>query len=667
MQSHQTGKSAHLPCDHQGRRIKRTSSFVLGQLIVSLAGLPLASTVANAQSTSCANSANCFDLYQGTITAMQTAAPNAQPSEFSSMTYTGNGAQFFPVSFTGGTLLSGPMTYNLANTPPNQENTTLTTWTGIACPNSGGAQGTYTLESTYSNQLTLTSDTSVENTSSTFMEGSAEVSIEYTSPALTGGVDPGASLAFDYGQEYESSTATSYGTSTDSGTESTISQEINYNIPEGYAQTFSLVGQTSVYSSVPWSAPVMLAGTLNSVTYAQQFKSFPSSNLFTTQQVNYNGTMVNANVWLPPQIWYAEPPPGGAMGGLASPSGAYMYLPTQYADLAGWFLSGAGSLDTIYYEGQWYGTYSQGMQLRLDSSCDTSAGCAGSFWGTNYAGSETAWDSNTSPQYLAMQDDGNLVGYSANWSVLWSSKSGKGVVPAPQINATPTPTPSQVLPPSGQSFIASGTYASQTLTSNAWVQYGPQVALTQDQINTCNGMTTTSSLNAPKSTTLAAAPATPETEAGYALVKTSTSTAPMQLAQNDDRRRDDPRLNNEQRRQNLRQDVEQRQKAQANPDAVQASPVNPDEVRKAKDRNKVTKLKKLKSPMVLKPSQYYATDLSVFKVVKLSVRSDNLNNKFITVPGPSSVSDLPTPIERREVRLKPRLHKTFSVKPRETI
>lgn len=671
----------HASQHNAARKFKRSSSFILGQLIVALVGMPLATPVAmgsgstvptwstlpsnsNPTASNCTGSNPCYDIYQGTLSAMQAAAPNAQPSNLQGSWV----ALFYPTAFTGGLMVSGPMNYNLANTPSNSSQTTLTSWTAIACPSSGGAVGSYELEYNVSNELEITSDTSVENSSSTSMGGTAEIAIEYTSPALTGGVDPSASLAIDYGVEYESTTSTGFGTANSSGTESTLSQTIEYDVPEGYAQTFYLVSTTSTYGGVPWSAPIYLGGTLGTVTYTQMAKSTgpqPSA----TQQVNYNGTTVNANIWIPPQIWTAVPlGQSGGLGSLASPNGTYMYTPTGYAYLGGYYLESIGNEPTIYWEGGWYGTGDEGMQLKLDSSCDSGAGCSGSFWATNYAGTQTAWDSNTSPQYLAMQDDGNLVGYSSNWDVLWSSKAGKGVLNPPQANATPTPTPSQVLPPNAFAFTSSGTYNSTTYTSNAWVTYGDQVPLTQDQINTCNSATATSnsttsttSLNAPKSTTLASGP---EAEAGYVLMKTSAGTAPMILAQNDDRRRDDRRMNDGQRHEVLRQDFEQQQRV--NPNAVGATPVDPAAaVRKAKDDKKVTKLKKLKSPMVLKPSQYYVTNLAGFKVNKLTVRSNNLNNKFLTVAGPSIVDE--APLKTREIKWNPGLHKKFSVKGRSNI
>lgn len=679
MQTKRTHQQQREPHDAKGHRIKRSSTFLLVQLAVSVVSLPVATPIAmgqsssstpsswatlptnsNANASNCTGSNPCYDIYQGTLAAMQAAAPQAQSAAAG---LEGNWVGlFYPTAFTGGLMSSGPMTYNLANTPPNTAQTTLTSWTAIACPSSGGAVGTYTLEYTVSNELELTSDTSVENSSSTSLGGTAEIGIAYKSPSVTGGIDPSASFSFDYGVEYDESSSTGYGTSNTSGTESTLSQEIEYNVPEGYAQTFYLVAQTSTYAGVPWSAPINLSGTLGTVTYTQMAKStvnMPTS----TQQVNYNGTQVNANVWIPPQVWSASSTTDWGM--LASPSGTYMYTPTNYATLGGYFLEGIGNVPTIYWEGAWNDTSMQGMQLRLDSSC--TGDCAGSFWGTNYAGTTTAWDSNKSPQYLAMQDDGNLVGYSSTWEVVWSSNSGKGVIPPPQSNANPTPTPAQVLPnsnPAGFAFTSSGTYNSTAYTSNATATYGNRVPLTQDQINQCNGVTTTSSLNSPKSTTLAS---TPEAEAGYVLIKTSTGAAPMILAQNDERRRDNHQINDGQRRNDVRQQVEQVQQTQqgVTPNAVGSPLVKPAADRKAKDDKKLTKLKKLKSPMVLSKDQYFATSLAGFKVKRLTVRSDNLNNKFLTVEGPSTVEE--NPMKTREIKWNPGLHKKFSVKGRSNI
>ena len=635
----------------ESTKFQRSRKFLLSQLIISLIGAPLSITVSHAQTSCTGSSANCYDLYQGTLNAMQQAG--VQLSEFTSMSATANGAGFYPTAFTGGTLVSGTMTYDLSSTPPNSSNTALTSWTAIACPSSGGAVGSYELEYTVSNELELTSDTSVENTSSTAMNGSAEVGIEYKSPSTTGGADPSASFSFEYGVEYESSSSTGYGTANSSGTESTLSQVVEYDIPEGYAQTFTLTSTVSTYSSIPWSAPVALTGTLGSLTYSQQWKNTinpPAS----TQQVNYKGTMVNANVWIPPVVWEASSTV--PMQPLASPSGAYAFFPTPNAALLGDYLKSPGSMEQTYWEGEWYGTSGQGMKLKLDSSC--TGNCAGSFWASNYDGSTVAWDSNTSPQYLAMQDDGNLVGYSPSWEVVWTSNTSKGINPAPILNATPVPAVSTVLPPSGQAFIATGTYASTTYTSNAWVQYGPQVALTQEQLNQCSA-TTASNKVITQPNSLAASL---EKYADYAIASESTESSGVLLAQNN-RPNDDPRLKYEERRSNIRQDVEQR------PDSnliqqQQSQPIQnklPIDARKA-DNRRTSKLEKLKSPLVLSPEQYFATTLPGFKVVKLSNRSNNLTNKLLTIPGPSSLENTPKPVKVKKFKWKPRYHTKFGVK-----
>lgn len=638
----------------ESKKFKRSSKFLLTQLMISLIGAPLTSTISQAQTSCSGSSANCYDLYQGTLNAMQVAAQNgAQLSEFASMTNTANGALFYPTAFTGGALVSGTMTYDLSNTPPNSSNTALTSWTAIACPSSGGAVGSYELEYTVSNELELTSDTSVENSSSTAMNGSAEVGIEYKSPSTTGGADPSASFSFEYGVEYESTSSTGFGTSNSSGTESTLSQVVEYDIPEGYAQTFTLTSTVSTYSSIPWSAPVALTGTLGSVTYSQQWKNV--SNLpAATQQVNYKGTMVNANVWLPPVVWQSNATGGTQL--LASPSGAYAFFPTPNAALLGDYLKSPGSMEQTYWEGEWYGTSGQGMALRLDSSC--TGGCAGSFWATNSAGTTVAWDSNSSPQYLAMQDDGNLVGYSSSWDVVWTSNTSKGVNPAPQVNATPVPSVSTVLPPNGQAFVATGTYASTTYTSNAWVQYGPQVALTQEQLNQCNA-TTASNKVIIQPNTLAA---NLEKYADYIVSNESLQSSGVLLAQNN-RNNEDPRFRYEERRPEIRQDVERRSDSDSILRQQNQATQNrlPNDAGKPGNR-RTSKLEKLKSPLVLSPDQYFVASIPGFKVVKLSNRSNNLTNKLLTVPGPSSLSDTPKPVKVKKFKWRPRYHTKIGVK-----
>jgi len=119
------------------------------------------------------------------------------------------------------------------------------------------------------------------------------------------------------------------------------------------------------------------------------------------------------------------------------------------------------------------------MNLYLNGvECNPSE-CSGSFWAANTAGNTVVWDSNTSPAYLAMQDDGNLVGYNSSNQAVWTSNTDYGITTSPQ--SYYSATPSQLLANS-TAFTATGTYSATTYEAQASMGPGTAALLTSDQI-----------------------------------------------------------------------------------------------------------------------------------------------------------------------------------------
>lgn len=659
---HQAQTASHAQAEH---RFKRTSSFLLGQLIVSLAGLPLASSVATAQTT-CQGGASCFDMYQGTISAINTAG--WQP--FPNGTTQSIPANWYMQSFTGGTLTSGPMSYTVPAGQGVPVQTTLTSVTVYNCPNAtSDFTGSGTIELVMSNETEITSDTEVENTSSTFMEGGGSFTIGYKPPSTTGGVNGSVEFDFDYGVEYDQSKASSYGVSNQSGTESIMSLDFNYDVPAGYIQTIPVVANVSSYSDTSWTAPAYLSTTSSPITSAMYWQQFTSVGPLPTYTSSVAGTGTPANVWYPGVTWASE-----SQQVLASPSGAYAFWPNWTDTLVGAYLQNTEQADISYYEGA---NDQQNMVLRLDMGPCTD-GCAGTFWATNGAGTAPTWDSNTSPAYIAMQNDGNLVGYNSSNQSIWSSKSGKGTITPPQATIS-NPSPTTLLPPNGQSFMATGTYAATTYDTKAQLGNSSSVAMTTAQIDSLCGTNRSSGvIRQPKSmqqnsTSSNAfdgsyASTSPESEAGYVLIKASNQ-GQVQLAQQDNRDRSSERSV---RRDELRQQIQQRD--------VADELITGDSSAKDLDIQKRTspkaglasvkpmKLVKLKSPMILKSNQFYAVNMPGFKVKKITVQSAGLSNFNGFIPGPSNIDESNFSGKFRTVELnKIGNHRKITVKPRKTI
>lgn len=673
MQTTRNPHNQHVPHDAAGRRIKRSSTFLLVQMAVSVAGLPLA----NAQTNSnCVGGAPCYDMYQGTIGAINQA--NYQPySNGTTQQYAANWfVQNTSTAMTGGTLYSGPMSYI---TPAGAGTPTLTTLTSVTvfnCPsNTSNFTGSGTMEVTMSNSTEITSDTGVENSSSSFMEGSASLSIGYKPPSSTGGVNGSAEFTFDYGVEYDKSESTSWGKSVDSGTESVMALEFDYDVAPGYIQTIPVNSTITQYSNSTWTAPVYLSNTTASgqstpinLLYSQMYKSIGATP---TYSGSVAGTGVAGNVWYPATTWSSA---SGQL--LASPSGVYAFWPNWTDDLVGVALQNSEQANITNYKGS---GDNQGMVLRLDNGPCT-GGCAGTFWATNGAGTAPTWDSNTSPAYIALLDNGNLVGYNSENAQIWTSNSSKGVLTAPQ-SSYQNAQPSTLLPPNGFSFNASGTYASTTYDTKAQLGGGNATLMTSSQVaaycsgGRSDGRTAPQGSGAAKQSSNEEswnqgqfANVSPEEAAGFMLVKTSAQQESMQLAQQDVRERQDRR---DVRRNELRQGVTQQRDmsgSQQDSSRIDSQNQNVGDRLDPKHANlKPVKLVKIKSPMVLKPSQYYAASLPGFKVKRITVRSDNLTNMNGFFPGPA-LTDGTNIGDGKEVKLDKIGKKTrFRIKPRPTV
>lgn len=658
------------PVSSSGHALKRTSSFLLGQLIVSLVGLPFTTTAATAQTT-CKGSGSCFDMYQGTITAIQNAGwqpyPNGTTQQY--------GANWYIQSFTGGTLTSGPMTYSVPAGQGAPVQTTLTSMTVFNCPNAtGNFTGSGEMELEMSNDTEITSDTEVENSSSTFMEGSASFTIGYKPPSSTGGVNTSATVDFDYGVQYDKSQATSFGVSNQSGTESVMLIEFDYDVPPGYIQTIPVVANVSSYSDTSWSAPAYLSSSqsnpITSAMYQQRFVSVGPSPTYTDSVA---GTGIPANVWYPGVTWASE-----SDQILASPSGAYAFWPNWTDTLTGVALQNTEQATITYAQGK---NDDQNMILRLDMGPCTGS-CAGTFWATNGSGSAPSWDSNTSPAYVAMQNDGNLVGYNNSNQAIWSSNSGKGTITAPQA-AISNPTPTTLLSPNGQSFMATGTYSATTYDTKAQVGNANTVLMTSAQINSlCSTGKSSGKIPNPQgnpkdlmgsiANDLNYAQTSPETDAGYSLVKTSYPLFKqdnIQLSQQDVRERAVDRPgHSEERRREIQQREVLEELTNRDPATKNRDPINPTQSSSENSAGKPLKLVKYKSPMVLKRNQFYAANLPGFKVKKITVRSKDLSNFNGFIPGPANVDLSNFSGTFRTVELnKIGNQRKFTVKPRKTI
>lgn len=665
----------HMPRDASGRHMKRSRAFLLGQLIISLTSSPLATSQAHAQSsTTCTGSSagSCVDLYQGTISAIQ--AYGYQTPAMNTLASTTNGTKSYLQSFAGGVLNGGTMTFSESSGTPG-EDVASSVWV-YNCPTARrNAKGTVELTVAVSNSTTITSDSSVSNSSSSFNQGENTVSLSYTSPPSPYGKASASDvMSYTWGSTYDtSSTTSSSNTATNSSGESTT-YPVSYDVPPGYSTTVSATVATNVYSGVNWSAPVTLTSPSNAplanMQYIQQYVSTTPPNLTTT--VNYNGSSVNANIWYAPITWPCQPNGQGGCspGMLADPTGQYTYWPTQYATLGGWALTGAGTYDQIYWKGQSDGNAYQGANLVYS----TSENDGSLFYLTNYTTGEVVLNPKvTQGGFVALLENGNLTAYSSSGTLLWSTDVGLGVKTPQTTTATPTPTPSELLGANTTALIASGTYSAISYDSQAQLGTGLNTPMTSAQISqycssgsSTSGTQPVSNNTLPASSTAGSVAMSPEIDAGYTLMKASFNGASQDryvLAQNDDRRDrlEDRRFNNEERRSADRFNGVEAGEANRTPGQAIKKAVDHDN-----QNQKLGKLKYIKGPIVLRPNQYYTANLPGFKVVKVVVKSDNLTNYSGFAPGNSQLTSDTFSGEKRQVKLNLGNHMKTSVQPRKT-
>ena len=709
MQSHQNHLAAHRPLDKKGRQFKRSSSFLLGQLIFSLVGAPLITPFAHAQTGStCTGGDSCIDLYQGTISAIQ--AYGYQPPSLSGSNANTNGASLYLQSFEGGVLNGGTMAFTQnGGTPGTDTINSVFVWN---CPDAPApVSGTVYATVTVTNSSTLSSDTSVSNTNSSFNQGTNTVSLSYqTPPSPYGSATASDVMSYTWGSSTtNSSTSSSSSTTTDSSS-STTSIPVQYNLKPGQATTVQITLDTTVYSGDSWSAPVSLSTTtqtlpqqsvpLSNLQYNQQWKNWIPPN--TTTTVNDNGTSVNANVWLAPASWYCFPNGTGGCQAqyLVDPTGQYTYWPTQYGTIGGWVLTGPGAVDQIYWEGaSGYGD-NTGMEMYYNNSQ-----VSGSYlYGLMPVNNDTVWNPKvTEYGSLALLENGNLVALNDSGAIVWSSNAGQGVK-TPSLQAVPSnsiPTPQQLLgstsvptlmvdssgtgyTTSSQNVTAFAFYATGSYSSNSYDNTGTagttgNAAMTSSQISQyCpNGSKQSGSQNLNSSVvpggnaglTFAANDSghTPEEAAGYTLSRASFGLGQQgsyQLAQNDVRRdlggRELERGREAPRSEGVTDvnDVDRQRNMSPQDKAIKRAVEGDGKVKK------LVKVKHIRGPIVLRPNQFYASSSPGVKVLKVVVDSDNMTNFSGFAPGDSQAMIDPKASDSRKVELKVGHQLVTNVKPR---
>lgn len=701
MTSHQNQLAANRPLDKKGRQIKRTSGFLLGQLILSLVGAPLITPFAHAQTgTTCTGGDSCVDLYQGTLNAIQ--AYGYQPPSL-----TNANASLYIQSFEGGVLNGGTMAFTQnGGTPGTDTLNSVFVWN---CPDAPApVSGTVIATVSVTNSSTLSSDTSVSNTNSSFNQGTNTVSLSYqTPPSPYGSASASDVMSYTWGSSTtNSSTSSSSSTITDSSS-STTSIPVQYNLAPGQATTVQITLDTTVYSGDSWSAPISLSSTvpLTNLQYTQMYPNYIAPNLATT--VNDNGTSVNANVWLGPVSWTCSASSGGCavVQTITDPSGQYTYWPTQYATIGGWGLTGPGTEDQIYWSGQSNGNTYQGMVLYYNNTQ-----VDGSYlYGKNLTTGDVVWNPKvTEYGSLALLENGNLVALNDSGAIVWSSNAGQGVK-TPSIQAVPSnsiPTPQQLLgstsvptlmvdsngtgyTTSSQNVTAFAFYATGSYSSNSYDNQGTagttgRAWMTESQISQyClkdpkqSGHQNLNSSVVPGGNaglTFAANDLgyTPEEAAGYILTKASFGSGRQgsyQVAQNDVR--PDRRGSEFDRRiEKLRSeggggvnagDVERPQNMPPQDKGIKRA------VEGDGNDKKLVKVKYIKGPIVLRPNQFYASSSPGVKVLKVVVDSDNMTNFSGFAPGASQAIIDPKAPDSRKVELKVGNQLVTNVKPRRGI
>ena len=625
---------------------------------MSLAGLPLASSVANAQTTTCtgASSGSCVDLYQGTLAAMQ--AGGFQPSGSSpdsGATYNADGAPTQPIlapwvitSFNGGVINGSPMAFTVPTNTGVPGNANLASTFIYNCPgNTSNSTGTVTLTATISDTTEISSNQSVTNSSETFNNGSSTVTIGYTSPNVSGGPNASASTTYDWGQQTTESTTTGSGTSNTAGTASTYTYDVSYSVAPGYGQTISLNNSVTQYSGVNWTSQINVTGTLSNTIFSQMFRNTVQPQA-TTQSLNGSG--IPANIWYPPTTWSST---NGDV--LASPSGVYAFFPSNDSHMYGVDWKTANQVNTIFQQAGDYKT-NIGIEVYLGTdSPDNNK--YGTFWGGTLPGQynppEIQWHPTVSPAYIAVQDDGNFVAYSSSNKNIWSSGTGGHSLSTTPPQMAYAATLQQLLP-SGTPFTATGSYASTTYATTATIGQTTPVPLTSDQLaQYCPG----SSISQAPSTEMMPSSGAQFVPAAYNPTHETGSFVKAQLRDDDQER---------QRLELLRRNESGERRLDAEERILQPrNSAGSDEKRSLEKRRGLGKVAKIKGPLVLRPDQFYVADLPGLKVTKVTVHSDNLTNYVGFAPAPDVRKEDLT--KSKPVRLHIGKTRKFSVQPKPMI
>ena len=706
MQSQQTRQSAHRPRDKKGCQIKRSSGFLLGQLIFSLVGAPLITPFAQAQTgTTCSGQDNCLDLYQSTLGAIQ--AYGYQPNGLNS-----TGAPLSISSFDGGVLNGGTMVFSQSEGVPGTD--TINSVFVYNCPDApASVSGTVTASVTVTNSSTLSSDTSVSNQSSSFNQGSNSVSLSYqTPPSPYGTVKASDTLTYTWGSSTTNSSTSSSDSTITTSTNSTTSIPVQYNLPPGQATTVQITLETTVYSGDSWSAPITLNNSptaLSNLQYIQKWNNVIPPNATTT--VDDNGTSVNANVWFGPTSWSCYPNGTGAcqIQYLVDPSGQYTYWPTQYGTIGGWLLNGPGAVEQIYWsttpstsdgaDGDNTGMYMTYANTPKDGSY---------LYGELPVNGYVSWNPKVSDYgSLALLENGNLVALNSANSIVWSSNAGKGIK-NPTYQTVPTsdiPSPEQLLGSktistpivtrSGKryettsinypafAFYATGTYSSNSYSSNGSAGATTNAPMTESQISTyCSNSSSKSGSQNLSSSNLPdrnaglgfaanSSSVTPEEAAGYTLTKASFGSLQQgsyQVAQNDVRREHPVR---EYERDRVAPRSEGSGVESVNVDSRTNLPTQDKAIKRAVEgdgkRKKLVKVKHIKGPIVLRTNQFYASSSPGVKVLKVVVDSDNMTNFSGFAPGTSQPIIDPNARDTRKVEFNVGHELVTNVKPRSGI
>lgn len=425
----------------------------------------------------------CLDLYTATLNAIK--AYQFQPDGAGTLNPPQSARAYWEiVDFSGGLLTSSPLVFT---TPPGQgkpESASFFSQSFQNCSDPDGLQTTVEIDLTITNTTTVTSSQEVLKTSTSAVGGSTEVTMTYTPLAGTGGTGGSASQTFTYGTTSTSSTSGQVTNESGTGIQINNTLIVSLNVP--YQTEVLVTGQTTLtnYSRVPCVADIKLSGTIApSVPYIQRWE-----NTIPPDEVKDLGNGISANVWYPVKAWYSGTN-GGYAQSLSSPNGVYVFFPNWTSYLVGIELTGANASNIYYYQHLPNQQENMGMILRHDAGPCTGS-CAGTLWATNLAGNAVTWDSNKSPVYLAMRDDGVLAGYDRDWKQIWSSGRSRSNRQKP-IQSFNGLTPAQLLGPSEIAFQVTGDYTASVYGSKGYISTHAPVSIT------CSSTPPSSALSAP--------------------------------------------------------------------------------------------------------------------------------------------------------------------------